>query len=397
MEIKFSPPDISALEIENVVSVLKSGWITSGEKVLEFEKKLYEYMDTPRTVCLNSATAALELTLRVLGIGPGDEVITSAYTYTATASAIAHVGAKIVLVDVEKDSFKIDPLAVNAVVTEKTKAVIPVDFAGVISRYDNIFAIAEEKKTIFRPDNALQKALGRIAVIADAAQSFGSEQKQKRSGAIADFSCFSFHAVKNLTTAEGGAVTWRYNPAIDDDALYRSYKLYSLHGQTANAFEKAMQDRWSYDIELLGYKYNMTDITAALGLAQLARYDEMLARKRSIAKRYDTGFLGRKIRPLRHFSDDFVSNAHLYVTQIEDAEETERDEIIRSLSKAGIPTNVHFKPLPMFSGYQKLGFNIKNFQNAYAQYKNELTLPCHSLLTDDAVDYIIHTVNNLVY
>ena len=389
MNIKFSPPDITQEEIDEVVDTLKSGWITTGPKTKKFEKLIAEYCHTQKAVCLNSATAGLELILRLLGIGSGDEVITSAYTYTASASVINHVGAKIVLVDTDKDDFYISAENVRKAITSKTKAIIGVDYAGVIANYDAIFAIVEEKRSIFNPSNEIQKSIGRIAIIADAAHSFGAIQNGKKSGEIADFTSFSFHAVKNLTTAEGGAVTWRSIQGIDDEYIYTQLVLDSLHGQSKDALSKMKAGAWEYDIKLLGYKCNMTDIMASLGLVQLKRYDALLARRKEIIDKYNSAFEGTSIKPIMHFTQDSVGSGHLYITRIDSIDEKRRNEIIVEMAEKGIATNVHYKPLPMFGGYKELGFDIKDFPNAYDLYKNEITLPLHTLLTDEEVDYVI--------
>ena len=396
MNIKFSPPDITQEEIDEVVDTLKSGWITTGPKTKKFEKLIAEYCHTQKAVCLNSATAGLELILRLLGIGSGDEVITSAYTYTASASVINHVGAKIVLVDTDKDDFYISAENVRKAITSKTKAIIGVDYAGVIANYDAIFAIVEEKRSIYNPSNEIQKSIGRIAIIADAAHSFGAIQNGKKSGEIADFTSFSFHAVKNLTTAEGGAVTWRSIQGIDDEYIYTQLVLDSLHGQSKDALSKMKAGAWEYDIKLLGYKCNMTDIMASLGLVQLKRYDALLARRKEIIDKYNSAFEGTAIKPITHFTKDSVGSGHLYITRIDSIDEKKRNEIIVEMAENGVATNVHYKPLPMFSGYKELGFDIKDFPNAYDLYKNEITLPLHTLLTDEEVEYIIKNYTDIV-
>lgn len=389
MNIKFSPPDITQEEIDEVVDTLKSGWITTGPKTKLFEKQIAEYCHTAKAVCLNSATAGLELILRFLGIGEGDEVITSAYTYTASASVIRHVGAKIVLVDVDKDDFSISAANVAKAVTDKTKAIIGVDIAGIITDYDALYAIADDKKKIFKPSNAVQKAIGRIVVIADAAHSFGAVKDGKVSGEIADFTSFSFHAVKNLTTAEGGAVTWRSIDGISDEDIYTQFMLMSLHGQSKDALSKMKIGAWEYDIKTLGYKCNMTDIMAAIGIVQLKRYSKLLARRRQIIETYDKAFAGTKIKVLDHFGDDHSGSGHLYITRVDGIDEQQRNAVITALASKGIATNVHYKPLAMFTGYKELGFDIKDYSNAYDLYRNEITLPLHTLLTDEEVQFII--------
>ena len=389
MNIKFSPPDITQEEIDEVVDTLKSGWITTGPKTKLFEKQIAEYCHTAKAVCLNSATAGLELILRFFGIGEGDEVITSAYTYTASASVIRHVGAKIVLVDVDKDDFSISAANVAKAVTDKTKAIIGVDIAGIIADYDALYAIADDKKNIFKPSNAVQKAIGRIVVIADAAHSFGAVKDGKVSGEIADFTSFSFHAVKNLTTAEGGAVTWRSIDGISDEDIYTQFMLMSLHGQSKDALSKMKIGAWEYDIKTLGYKCNMTDIMAAIGIVQLKRYSKLLARRRQIIETYDKAFAGTKIKILDHFGDDHSGSGHLYITRVDGIDEQHRNAVITALASKGIATNVHYKPLAMFTGYKELGFDIKDYPNAYDLYRNEITLPLHTLLTDEEVQFII--------
>ncbi|MBA2134086.1 DegT/DnrJ/EryC1/StrS family aminotransferase [Capillibacterium thermochitinicola] len=396
MNISFSPPDISEIEINEVIDTLKSGWITTGPKTKLFEKKIAEYTNTSKAVCLNSATAALELTLRLLGIGEGDEVITSAYTYTASASVIHHVGAKIVLVDTAKDSYQMDYDQLEQAITERTKAIIPVDIAGVMCDYDRLFEIVEQKKSLFKPKNEMQEAFNRVIVVADAAHSFGSIYKGRKSGEVADFTCFSFHAVKNLTTAEGGAVTWRDIPGIDNEEIYRQYMLLSLHGQSKDALTKAKIGGWEYDILMPGYKCNMTDIMAALGLGQLQRYPSLLQRRREIIAMYNEGLKDCNVELLKHFSDDYSSNGHLYMVRLLGKNETERNRIIKQMAQKGIATNVHYKPLPLLTAYKKMGFDIKDYPNAYAQYKNEITLPLHTLLRDEEVKYICTSLHQVI-
>ncbi len=389
MNIKFSPPDITQEEIDEVVDTLKSGWITTGPKTKLFEKKIAEYCRVERAVCLNSATAGLEIILRFLGIGEGDEVITSAYTYTASASVIAHVGAKIVLADTDKDDFYISAQNVERLITPRTKAIIGVDFAGMIADYDALFDVVQRHRDIFEPSNEVQKAMGRIAVIADAAHSFGAVRDGKASGEIADFTSFSFHAVKNLTTAEGGAVTWKKTDGIDSDYVYAQMVLDSLHGQSKDALSKMKAGAWEYDIKMLGYKCNMTDIMASLGLVQLRRYDALLARRREIIDRYDRAFANTRIRPIAHGGLNSTGSGHLYITRIDGIGEEERNRIIGEMAAKGVATNVHYKPLAMFGGYKALGFDIADYPNAYDLYRNEITLPLHTLLTDEEVDYVI--------
>lgn len=388
MKILFSPPDITELEISEVVDTLRSGWITTGPKTKHFEQEIAAYCGTNQAVCLNSATAAMETALRLLGVGEGDEVITSAYTYTASASVICHVGAKVVLVDTAPDSFEMDMDALEAAITEKTKVIIPVDLAGILCDYDRIFEIVERKKCLFRPHNALQEAFGRIVVLADAAHAFGAQRNGKRCGQIADFTSFSFHAVKNLTTAEGGALTWRSIPGWEDTQLYQQCMLLSLHGQSKDALAKTKLGAWEYDIVMPGYKCNMTDIMAAIGLAQLKRYDALLARRREIIAYYDQTFAGKGVRTLCHFGEQHASSGHLYLTRVEGKDETTRNRIITDLAERGIASNVHYKPLPMMTAYRQLGFSISDYPNAYHQYENEVTLPLHTLLTDEQVAYV---------
>ncbi len=394
MRIDFSPPDISQTEIDAVCEVLQSGWITTGRKTKEFEAEISRYCGTQRAVCLNSATAALELTLRLLGIGSGDEVITSAYTYTASASVIAHVGARIVLVDTAKDSFHLNCEALEQAITERTKAIIPVDIAGVMCDYEWIFQTVEAKQHLFQPANRLQEAMGRIAVIADAAHSFGASRMGKRSGSVADFTCFSFHAVKNLTTGEGGAVAWKEIKGIKSTELYQTYMLLSLHGQSKDALEKTKIGSWEYDIIYPGYKCNMTDICAAIGSAQLKRYDEMLAKRKQIIEVYDSGLKGLCITPLLHDTPEYKSSGHLYLTRLSGKQEQERNDFIQFMMEQGIATNVHYKPLPLHTAYRNMGFDIVEFPNAYEMYCNEVTLPLHTGLDEVSVRFIINTLKS---
>ena len=389
MNIPFSPPDITELEIEEVVDTLKSGWITTGPKTKKFEKQIVEYCHTSKAVCLNSATACSEMALRVLGIGPGDEVITTAYTYTASASVICHVGATVVLVDTQKDSYEMDYEALEEKITEKTKAIIPVDLGGVICDYDRIFEIVNRKKDLFEPKTELQKKIGRIAVVADGAHAIGAVQNGKRCGEIADFTSFSFHAVKNLTTAEGGAVTWRDIEGVDNEELYKQFMLLSLHGQSKDALAKTQLGAWEYDVVAPYYKCNMTDIMAALGLAQMKRYPDILARRKEIIEKYNEGLKNLPVSVLEHFGNDFVSSGHLYLVRVHDKTREECNKIIEKMAEYGIATNVHYKPLPLLSAYKNQGFNIKDYPNAYAMFENEITLPLHTKLTDEEIDYII--------
>ena len=389
MKILFSPPDITEEEVAEVADTLRSGWITTGPKTKEFEKRIAEYCEVNRAVCLNSQTACAEMALRVLGIGEGDEVIVPAYTYTASASVVCHVGAKLVLVDVRKDSLEMDYDAVEEAITPATKAIIPVDLGGVPCDYDRIFSIVEAKKGLFTPNNDIQRAMGRIAVCADTAHAFGAERHGKKVGSIADFSSFSFHAVKNLTTAEGGALTWKSIEGIDDEDIYKKIQLYSLHGQNKDALAKTKLGSWEYDIVGTWYKCNMTDIMAAIGLVQLRRYPAMLARRREIIERYDAAFRPLGVETLNHFDDEHVSSGHLYITRISWADDEKRREIIVKMAEKGVACNVHYKPLPMMTAYKNMGFDIKDYPNAYNRYVNEITLPLHTCLTDEEVEYVI--------
>lgn len=390
--IKFSPPDITEKEIENVVETLKSGWITTGPKTKLFEEKIASYCGTNKAVCLNSATACIEMTLRLLGIGPGDEVITSAYTYTASCSVICHVGAKPVLIDTQENSFEMDYEKFEKAITPSTKAVIPVDLGGVMCDYDTIFKIIEKKKNIFTPMNGIQEAMGRIAVVADGAHSFGACRNNKRSGSVADFTCFSFHAVKNLTTAEGGAVTWLGVDGISDEEIYKNFMLLSLHGQNKDALSKLKAGCWEYDIIWPAYKCNMTDIHAAIGLSQLERYDDILKKRRETVKKYNDAFADENISFLPHLSENSTSCCHLYIMRLLGKTMDFRNKFIENLALEGVASNVHYKPLPMLTAYKNMGFDINNYKNAYRLFENEVTLPLHNLLTSDDVDYVIEKV-----
>jgi len=396
MVIPFSPPDISQVEIDEVVDTLKSGWITTGPKTKSFEKKITEFTSASKTVCMSSATAALEMTLRLLGIGEDCEVITSAYTYTASASVIQHVGAKIVLVDTAKDSFHIDYAQLEKAINSKTKAIIPVDIAGVMCDYDRILEIVDNKRKLFCATNDIQDKFGRVVVLADAAHSFGAEYRGKKSGTAADFTCFSFHAVKNLTTAEGGAVTWKDIKGIENDEIYKKLMLLSLHGQTKDALAKTELGAWEYDIVYPAYKYNMTDLTAALGLAQLKRYPEFLKRRRQIIEMYDKALENCGVTALKHYGDYFSSSGHLYLLRLLGKDEKYRNTVIEKMARKGIVTNVHFKPLPMFTAYKNMGFDIKDFPNSYEMYKNEISLPLHTLLSDEQVEYIADSLKEIL-
>ncbi len=386
MKINFSPPDIRQEDIDEVVDTLKSGWITTGPKVNKFESMITDYCGSKGTIVLSSATAALEMTLRILGIGEGDEVITSSYTYSASASVIDHVGAKIVLVDTYPDSYFMNLEELKSKITDKTKAIIPVNLGGVVADLEKIIEIAKEHK--IESDNDILSKIGRICVIVDAAHSFGSTYKGIKSGNIADFTCFSFHAVKNLTTAEGGAITWKEDYEID---IFTKLRLISLHGQNKLALEKSKLGSWEYDIVNLGYKYNMTDIQAALGISQLKRYDELLKTREEIVKKYNSFFDKEGIEYLNHFDKDRTSSYHLYLIKYGNSEK-ERNDFINRVVEFGVPLNVHYKPLPMMSGYIEKGFKIEDYQNAFDIYKKTVTLPLHTLLTKEKTDYILDSI-----
>lgn len=386
--ISFSPPDISEMEIEEVCAALRSGWITTGPRTKKLEKELAEWIGTEKCVCLNSQTACAELVLRVLGVGEGDEVVVPAYTYTASASVIDHVGAKIVLIDSQKDNVEMDYDALEAAINERTKAIIPVDLGGVPCDYARIFEIAERKKHLFKPANDLQRAIGRVAVCADTAHALGAKWHGKMIGTVADFSCFSFHAVKNFTTAEGGAITWMLPAAVDSEALYHQFQLLSLHGQSKDALSKTRPGDWEYDVVGLWYKCNMTDMAAALGLAQFQRYPHILKRRRDIVARYDAAIKPLGIQVLDHFNAEHESSGHLYITRVPGITSEQRNEIIHKMADCGIACNVHYKPLPMHTAYKALGFDIADFQNAYACFENEITLPLHTCLSDEDVEYV---------
>lgn len=387
--IPFSPPDMTEAEVKEVADAILSGWITTGPRTKEFERQIAAYVGVNKAVCLNSQTACAEMALRLLGIGAGDEVIVPAYTYTASASVVCHVGAKLVMVDVQPDCLEMDYEALEKAITPDTKAIIPVDLAGIPCDYDRIFAIVERKKTLFQPSNDIQRAIGRVAICADAAHAFGASCHGKMVGSIADFTSFSFHAVKNLTTAEGGALTWRPIPGIDEDELYHMAQLYSLHGQSKDALAKTKLGAWEYDIVGPWYKCNMTDIMAALGLVQLKRYPALLERRREIIRRYDEAFRSLGIEVLDHYNEQHQSSGHLYITRIPGADTKRRQEIIVKMAEQGIATNVHYKPLPMMTAYKNLGFDIADYPNAYARFANEITLPLHTCLTDEEVQYVI--------
>lgn len=396
MKVPFSPPDIGEAEIAEVVDTLRSGWITTGPKTKQFERELAEYCHTGRAACLSSQTTAAEMTLRLLGIGPGDEVITTAYTYTATASVICHVGATPVLVDVARDSYEMDYDAMERAITERTKVVIPVDLGGILCDYRRVFEIVERKKALFHPANDLQRAIGRVIVMADGAHSVGGMRDGKISGEAADFTCFSFHAIKNLTTAEGGAVTWRSIPGVDNEELYRQYMLLSLHGQSKDALKKSRPGDWEYDIVEPYYKCNMTDIQASLGLAQLRRYDSILERRHEIIRRYNEKLSGHGLRLPQHVGENFRSSGHLYIVRIEGADEQERNEVIVRMGEREIACNVHYKPLPMLTAYRKRGFDIKDYPNAYDLYHNAVSLPLNTCLTDEQIDFVAENLIDIL-
>ncbi len=389
MKISFSPPDITEAEIEEVAAALRSGWITTGPRTKELEKQVASFCGTAKAVCLNSQTACAEMALRILGVGPGDEVIVPAYTYTATASVVYHVGATVVMVDCRADSLEMDYDGVSAAITPRTKAILPVDLGGVPCDYDRLFALVEEKKSLFTPSSPIQKALGRIAIMADTAHSFGATRKGQPTGCLADFSSFSFHAVKNFTTAEGGALTWRTLPGMDDEAIYKQVQLFSLHGQSKDALAKTQLGAWEYDIVGPWYKCNMTDVAAAIGLVQMKRYPQMLARRREIISRYDAAFRPLGVQTLPHYTDTHTSSGHLYLTEIPGITAEERNEIIMKMAEKGIACNVHYKPLPMHTAYKNMGFDIADYPNAYAHFSREVSLPLHTCLTDDEIQYII--------
>ena len=397
MQIPFSPPDISELEIEQVTEALRSGWITTGPKTKELERQVADFCGTSRAVCLGSQTACAEMTLRLLGVGEGDEVITSAYTYTATASVVCHVGAKLILVDTQKDSLEMDYDQLEAAITEKTKVVIPIDLAGIPCDYEKIYSIVEKKKAMFHPTNEIQEAIGRVIVMADAAHAFGAKLNDgSMVGSIADFSNFSFHAVKNFTTAEGGAVTWKSIEGIDDEALYHQYQLLSLHGQSKDALAKTQLGAWEYDIVGPWYKCNMTDVAAGIGLAQMQRYKGILARRKEIIEKYNAAFKPVEIEVLKHYNDVHQSSGHLYITRVPGITLNQRHEIIVKMAEAGVACNVHYKPLPMMTAYKNLGFDIVNYPNAYTRFENEITLPLHTKLTDEEIEYVIKNFKEVV-
>ena len=396
MNIPFSPPDISEAEINEVCDALRSGWITTGPKTKLLEKKVVEWIGVPKAVCLNSQTACAETALRILGVGEGDEVIVPAYTYTASASVVCHVGAKLVLVDCQENSLEMDYDALEAAITENTKVVVPVDLGGVPCDYDRVFEIVERKKHLFHPANEIQEKLGRVAIMADAAHAFGAKWHGKMIGSVADVTNFSYHAVKNFTTAEGGAMTWKHIDGIDDEEIYHQAQLLSLHGQSKDALAKTQLGAWEYDIVGTWYKCNMTDVAAAMGLAQFERYPGMLERRKEIIGRYDAAFKPLGVEVLDHYTDEYSSSGHLYITRVPGVTDQQRREIIIKMAEAGVACNVHYKPLPMHTAYKKLGFDIKDYPNSYRHYENEITLPLHTKLTDEEVEYIIGTYCSIV-
>lgn len=394
--IPFSPPDITENEIELVADALRSGWITTGPKTKEFERQIAKFCHTSCAVCLNSATSAMELTLRVLGVGPGDEVIVPAYTYTATASAVLHVGATPVMIDSQEDNVQMDYDKMADAITERTKVVVPVDLGGIVCDYDKVFQAVESRKSLFHASNDIQALFGRVIVMCDGAHNFGAQWHGKMAGEIADFTCFSFHAVKNFTTAEGGAVTWLDREGFDNEAIYHQYQLLSLHGQNKDALAKTKLGAWEYDIKGAWYKCNMTDITAAIGLAQFKRYDSMLARRKEIIEKYNAALKGKNVALLEHYGDYFTSCGHLYIVRLLDKDSDGRNEVIEKMAEQGIATNVHYKPLPMMTAYKNLGYDIKDFPNAYNLFRNSITLPLYSRLSDEDVDYIIDNFTRII-
>ncbi len=394
--IPFSPPDVTEAEVKEVTEALLSGWITTGPKTKSLEEKIAGWVGSPKCVCLNSQTACAEVSLRILGIGEGDEVITTAYTYTASASVICHVGAKVVMVDCQKDGLEMDYDALEKAITEKTKAIIPVDLGGIPCDYTRIFEIVEKKKGLFKPNNEIQEKLGRVAIVADAAHAFGGSWKGQMVGSIADFTNFSFHAVKNFTTAEGGAMTWRHIEGVDDEGIYKQAQLLSLHGQSKDALAKSQLGAWEYDIVAPMYKCNMTDVAAGMGLAQFERYPAMLAKRREIIGKYDEALKPLGVQVLEHYTNEYTSSGHLYITRVPSVTDEQRREIIIKMAESGIACNVHYKPLPMHTAYKNLGFDIKDYPNAYAHYVNEITLPLHTKLSNEEVEYVIDTYKQIL-
>ena len=396
MNIPFSPPDITEAEILEVTQALRSGWITTGPRTKELERQVAAFCGTQRAVCLNSQTACAEMALRLLGVGDGDEVITSAYTYTASASVIDHVGAKIVLIDTQENSLEMDYDKLEAAITEKTKAIIPVDLGGIPCDYDRLYEIAEKKRGLFRANSDIQKAFGRVAIMADTAHSFGASKNGVMTGALADFSSFSFHAVKNLTTAEGGALTWKTIPGIDNETIYKQLQLFSLHGQSKDALAKTKLGAWEYDIVGPWYKCNMTDVAAAIGLSQMKRYSAMLARRKEIISRFDAALKPLGVLVLPHYTESHQSSGHLYLTRIPGITPEQRNEIITKMAERGVACNVHYKPLPMHTAYKNMGFDIADFPNAYLNFANEISLPLHTCLTDEQVQYVIDNYTDIL-
>ena len=394
--IPVSPPDMTEAEVKEVAQAILSGWITTGPRTKELERQIAAYIGTNKAVCLNSQTACAEIALRLLGIGAGDEVIVPAYTYTASASIVCHVGATLVFADVQSNSLEMDYDQVEQLISPRTKAIIPVDLAGIPCDYERLMQIVVSKRHIFQPANDIQQAIGRVAICADAAHAFGASRKGKMVGSIADFTAFSFHAVKNLTTAEGGALTWRSIPGISDDELYRMVQLFSLHGQSKDALAKTKLGAWEYDIVGPWYKCNMTDIMAAMGLVQMKRYPDMLLRRKAIIERYDQALKAASIKVLEHYTDQHQSSGHLYITRVPNITTEQRQTIIEKMAEEGIATNVHYKPLPMMTAYKNMGFDIQHYPNAYNHFANEITLPLHTRLTDEEVDYIIENYVNIV-
>lgn len=396
MRISFSPPDVGEFEIKEVAEALRSGWITTGPRTKKLEGLIADYCHTERAVCLNSATACMELILRVLGVGPGDEVIVPAYTYTATASVVCHVGAKVVLVDCARDSLEMDYDVLGAAITPRTKVIMPVDVAGIVCDYERIFKIVEDKRDLFSAANDMQRVFGRVVVLADAAHAFGAMRHGLMCGEIADFTSFSFHAVKNFTTAEGGALTWRSVDGIDNDRLYRDFQLLSLHGQSKDALAKTQLGAWEYDIVSPAYKCNMTDIAAAIGLVQMGRYASLLSRRREIIERYNEAFCGLPVSVLNHYGNDFSSSGHLYMVRLNGKDECTRNVVIQRMAEAGVACNVHYKPLPLLTAYRSLGFDIGDFPHAFDFYRNEITLPLHTCLSDVEVAYVISSFSSIL-
>ena len=397
MKIPFSPPDITEQEAQEVTAALLSGWITTGPRTKQLEKNIASLCGVEKAVCLNSATASLESILQMLGIGPGDEVITTAYTYTATASVVYHIGATLRFVDTQKDSLEMDYDQMADTINERTKAVIPVDLAGIPCNYEKVFEAVESKRHLFRPNNDLQKSFGRVIVVADGAHALGAQWRGQMVGAIADFTSFSFHAVKNFTTGEGGALTWRNLQGIDNEKMYKEFQLLTLHGQSKDALEKSTLNSWEYDIIYPGYKRNMTDVIAAIGLVQIKRYPALLARRKQLIERYNETLKDENVSLLSHYTDDYTSSGHLYLVRLTGRDSNDRNQVINKMAERGIATNVHYKPLPMMTAYRKLGFDIKNFPNAYHFFENEITLPLYTKLTDEQVDYILENFKDIIH